>query len=330
MDLEVTCTCGHRIVVSEFALGMTNRCPGCKEPLTVTLKNSRPLDQDGPRPEAPEPAAAAAPMASPFDAAEPERTVRDPKKHCARCGRVFRGDWDRYRAPEGTVCHICRHQAVKPEEQSITGFIEPVESLKIDAASGAIPPVEPSTVVFEEEDVPWYKRISVDEEFMRKVAIAGAILILSLSVYYWVTQGFVVPSREALHGGGEPSEQAAESTPAVEATPMHARALIAISIFTKFAGCYAGLILYLTWVNRMPNESLFANLLVILPVALGLTVVLYIPFLGYLVAILLVYKLYDFEWIDLIRLPLSLFVGNVFGYFAYVFLAGLLGMTLRA
>ncbi|MBX7259345.1 MAG: hypothetical protein K1Y02_23485, partial [Candidatus Hydrogenedentes bacterium] len=296
MDLEVTCACGHRIVVSEFAIGMTNACPGCGKQLTVNYKNARPIDADIPRANEVKTPVVEQPVESPFSAPVQEAPVRDPGRHCARCGRAFRGDWDRYRTSAGVVCHICSNQAIKPEEQSITGFIEPVESLKIDPVEVDLPPAAPSVVIAEAEDVPWYKRITIDEDFMRKVALVGAVLVLAVAAYYWVTQGFEVPERGAFHAGGDTSEPVVEGEPVVEATPAHARALFAISLFTAFISYYIGIFMYLTWANRMPNETLIANLIVILPVALGIAALSYVPFIGYLAIILILFKIYDFEW----------------------------------
>lgn len=37
-----------------------------------------------------------------------------PVPQCARCGREFRGDWDRHAGEEGTVCTICARQSQEP------------------------------------------------------------------------------------------------------------------------------------------------------------------------------------------------------------------------
>ncbi len=69
--------------------------------------------------ERPEPAAAdiagtdgdAPGSADPW--AEPGQEVPDAPAQdtCVRCGRTFRGDWDRHETPEGILCNICARQA---------------------------------------------------------------------------------------------------------------------------------------------------------------------------------------------------------------------------
>ena len=327
MDLEVTCACGRRLVVSEFAIGMTNPCPGCGQPLTVSLKNARPVGGDvTPSPSSAPPAPEIAPV-SEFSAPHQPAVRQVSGNQCARCGRTFRGDWDRYRTSEGIVCHICSNQAVSKADQSITGFIEPVESIRIDAA--AVEPIPPEQrVVILEGETPWYERLIPDEQFMHKVAIAGAVVVIALGLYYWLTMGFEVPSPDTAPSGDGAAQGELEASATAVATEAHGWALVAIGIFTKFVACYIGIFMYLTWANRTPNETLMANLIVILPVALGIALVSYVPFVGFIFVAMILFKLYDFEWFDLVRLPLSLLVGNIFGSFLYILLSGLLGLTL--
>ncbi|MBM3289146.1 MAG: hypothetical protein FJY92_03255, partial [Candidatus Hydrogenedentes bacterium] len=93
MDLVVTCTCGHQMTVSEYAAGMTAPCPACKKPLTVSPENSRPASaaQAIPPPHAP-----VAPSADMQGQTYTPLRTSSLKTHCARCGREFRGDWDRH------------------------------------------------------------------------------------------------------------------------------------------------------------------------------------------------------------------------------------------
>jgi hypothetical protein len=57
---------------------------------------------------------------------------------CAKCRRVFRGDWDRHQRPEGAICHLCATQAdkdyVKPEDWLRRELYRPVPPRKVHQA----------------------------------------------------------------------------------------------------------------------------------------------------------------------------------------------------
>lgn len=117
MERVVYCGCGVRMRAPESALGMQGVCVRCGNTIVVGEQNSLPL-LDTPHPLPPLKNIMARPQAAP--AYQDVRYTPDsgispsahagptPKSHaCARCGRTFRGAWDRNRSAEGEVCHIC-------------------------------------------------------------------------------------------------------------------------------------------------------------------------------------------------------------------------------
>lgn len=109
MDLLVTCKCGHQMTVSEYAAGMTAPCPKCGQPLTVSSENAKPITRDSVS-TASRPAFAQGVRSS---SVEPEihytpLQTSSLKNSCARCGREFRGDWDRHQSSMGLAATSAR------------------------------------------------------------------------------------------------------------------------------------------------------------------------------------------------------------------------------
>lgn len=116
-DAFLECDCGHLMKVSSFAVGSKGRCPGCKQVLTVTEDNTRPITDDTPLPG----------------------TVGDRDENaCGRCGKTFRGDWDRVETVEGLVCHHCSVRVSEGEQAK-----QPEPSIASLPTSSAAPTVRP-------------------------------------------------------------------------------------------------------------------------------------------------------------------------------------------
>ena len=101
--------CGYQKRVSEYTVGMTDRCPQCGKALPIAPENVSPLEPgmmdavELPGDENRQPGARRMNAQTAADRAASGR--------CARCGRAFRGDWDRVETDQGIVCNICANLA---------------------------------------------------------------------------------------------------------------------------------------------------------------------------------------------------------------------------
>lgn len=315
-DIRVNCPCGNEMVMSEFAVGMRTTCPVCGHPLTVNWQNSRPLDSDAHSSAAPVAEEVATRDASPFAAEKPEETPRAGKHHCDRCGRPFRGDWDRHQTGQGMLCHICVNlvRQVDPTDTS-SGYIAPIDTLRLETAEEFAPP---PAVPMEGEQT-WMDKYWPVESTMQKIALYGGIAVIVIALLVFITSGFDVPQSDPNNVvPGESVEVISEQAGV---------AYWAIAAFTNFFGVYLGLYLFLSWGNRLPNETLTLNLIALAPVALVAALLWLIPFGGWLFVLILVFTMYGFEWGDILRFPVSCFVAGIFKFFLWLTLYGLLGIV---
>ncbi|MBI2425572.1 MAG: hypothetical protein HYV27_22295 [Candidatus Hydrogenedentes bacterium] len=129
----VSCRCGHRMNVSGAALGSWGKCAACGADLCVTPYNSR-VAQD---------VAAMASLWGDEGGAEPPeepaKIVERQESQCARCGRPFRGNWDRIPVAQGYLCHICHnHTSNQPSNMQrplvqVAEAPRPIERVSTDA-----------------------------------------------------------------------------------------------------------------------------------------------------------------------------------------------------
>jgi hypothetical protein len=235
---------------------------------------------------------------------------------CVRCGKTFRGHWDRHSTPQGTLCHICHNQVRPAGESTSSGYIAPVESIKIETEEPFIPP-PPSTQRAEEER--GLGRYVPSNETMRKVASVGAVIVILLALFMALTSGFEVPET-----GIETPAVAAEAPAPV--SPLVYWLAVIITWGVNYAAAFAGLYLFLAWVNHLPSDRTWANLVVLIPVSILLTLFYLVPFyLGYMLAGALIFWLYDCTPLDMIRLPVVWFAAFILKYSLGGMLLGLLG-----
>ena len=315
VDIRVSCPCGNEMVMSEFAVGMRTTCPACGKPLNVSWQNSRTMDSDVPTPAVPVSEVVAKSDASLFTEEQPAEKPRLGKNHCDRCGRPFRGEWDRQETGEGVLCNICVNlvRQVDPNDSS-SGYVAPIDTLRIERDDDPVPaPVAPM-----EDQGSWFERNWPTEGTMQKVALYGGLAVVVLALLVFVTSGFDVPHPN-------PSQEVDSGTVETISKPAGV-AYWVIAAITNFFGVYLGLYLFLSWGNRLPNETLTLNLIALAPVALGAAVLWLIPFTGWLLAPILIFTVYGFEWGDLLRLPVSCFVAGLFKFFLWLTLYGLLGI----
>lgn len=158
MGRIVICECGQRNNLEIFRFGESRQCLACGRSLpleqevykaedfapVVTGFEAEPGDDFGAANAFESPTALAVeappqPVNRSWEGSVRE-TIRntDEGACCAKCRRVFRGDWDRNQRPEGIICHLCATQAekdyVKPEDWLRRELYRPVPPRKVHQA----------------------------------------------------------------------------------------------------------------------------------------------------------------------------------------------------
>lgn len=312
-NIRVSCPCGNEMVMSEFAVGMKTTCPACGKPLNVNWQNSRPLDAEEPTAAVPVSERAAQGDASLFAGAQAE-TPRAGKHHCDRCGRPFRGDWDRHQTGSGTLCNICVN-LVRPADPAdpSSGFVAPIDTLRIEKNEDPIP--APTLEPLDDERS-LLEKYWPSEETMHKIALYGGIAVIVLALLVFITSGFEAPE--------ESKSVATEDVP--EITRATGIAYYAVNAFTQFFGVFLGLYLFLHWSNRLPNDTFLLNIIALTPVALGAALLWFVPIMGGIFVAILIFTVYGFEWGDILRFPAACIVAGIFEWFLEVFLFGMMGI----
>jgi hypothetical protein len=338
-DYRVRCECGKDTVLSEWALGAPLTCRACGRPLQATEKNTRPVEDPAPRrparsiedelPASPEarvaeraarrqsPRPARDPRASrasqaarpsvpgaPEESAAPARPLG--KNHCDRCGRPFRGDWDRYHRAGQVVCHICANQYQTPQEESP----EP-------AAPEPLPP--PQSVykgvldqpILPDPEAPTARDVRETDELIRRWVIVAGVTCL-------VAVGFMLYT--GVLDSNAPTPPPLTPDMMIEKAkelPKSAVYLTQAVLFVfRFATTIVALYILLRWRDKLPSAYFFASLLHIAVVAvfiqaLGLGL-LFVPCIGPLVhmflAMYILWEVYDLELADFVMLAFFFFL----------------------
>lgn len=322
-DYLVRCACGVETPVSEWAIGAPLRCQACKRPLEPVASNTRLAVDDSPRrpresdlpisPEgrmharreiakpSPSPrsvAPAPPPPSMPAQPEAPEPPVQ--ATNCARCGRVFRGDWDRYRRAAGVLCHVCANLAPeKSDEEAEVETATPVPAYGGVEYKGVLDhPVLPR-----EDESPADK--TEREARFRQWVMLAAVVALVLAVIGIVTDDTPLPTPE-LSDTGEP----------VPELPTWATVTVFLTLFV-FRGLNLGLALYvvLHWRDRLPSDFLPANIATLGLWALGLQLLQLamsvVPFGGFLwigVCIYILWDQFDLDFTDFLLIAVFLFL----------------------
>jgi hypothetical protein len=171
--------------------------------------------------------------------------------------------------------------------------------------SWSLPGMEPSSETVEDDAT----------RRRRQVAIVGAIAVLTLTLVLLLPEGALFPAR----GGAAPHEL----------PQSFAYVIVAINALLHVATYAIAIYCTLVVARRLPNETLPANVLAISIVAVLVYVVNFIPFCGYILGIVLIYRFYDLSLLHLIVL-------GVFGFLAEMCTAalgqlifGIMGMLVR-
>ncbi len=319
-DYAVKCSCGQSTVVSEWALGASLKCRSCGRPLEATEKNTRAVEGTGrarpasapPGSDLPPPpearifakAESAPPAAAPVQrdaAAEPVSAPPETPSttNCARCGRAFRGDWDRYHRAEGVICHVCANQ-YRDEPVAEAESAGPQELRNV--------PSREYTGVLDHPNLPdpGFAAARERSEFFRQAAIVAGILMIVISGVLLATgaldsEPLVSPVAQ---------EGVAEDMPELPGWMPYA--LLAVRFLSNCATTLVALYLLLWWMRELPNDTLWANVLalsiVVAPLealGVGLDFVRYIgPFLHVLVTAGVLYKVYGLDLVGLFLLAI--------------------------
>ena len=321
MDLLVTCKCGHQMTVSEYAAGMTAPCPKCGQPLTVSPENARPITRESTSP-ANRPASTqgqgALSSAGPEFQYTPMQTT-SLKNNCARCGREFRGDWDRHQSTAGLVCNICWNLVQQKQDLQSSGFVAPVDSMKLDPV---IDPQPQQPVEVEEVEKSWREKYWPDEAMMRRIAIGGAVAFGLYTVYLMISGAWVVgPAPEDL----EPAA-IAEGAPLPDLPIWAAVVMTALSATSTFVSTLAGVYIFLMIGRKLPDANALANLIHILPATAVITLLYFaasvLPFAGIAVTFIFVpaviFISFGFEAQDIINFPLAMVLAGILKAMTYL------------
>lgn len=239
-DLVLTCDhCGHEMRVPEYALDSKGRCASCGEVLFVSEPNTRPLEVAD-RSESLHVSPEQVPEEGNVQAAAAAPDV------CVRCGRPFRGEWDRRETVLGDMCNICGRLATEGEV-----LAEARNFQEMPVSPDSYFPREPLGKAEREiEKVPSFAENQ--PVWFRRALWASALLVIFLAILFSQTTG---PLPEVEHTPQELAE--------IEANIPHAFKMFVFfsqGIFAWF-GFLLALYVVLHVENRLPQDSVVGNVL---------------------------------------------------------------------
>ena len=303
-DLVLTCDhCGHEMVVSAHALGAKGRCAGCGAILEVGSGNTRPFDEAS---------------LSGVTGAVTVRAAEAPPTRCARCGREFRGDWDRNEGPEGTICLICKRlvredQPVAPEAP--IGELAPESSLLLDQGEPATRPK------YRKPAVP---RFAKDyPQLFRGTVLALGLLVVALAVYFTFSDTGPLPDRSE---GEYLTAQARLKESGLAGAVWWV--LLSMTVVFGVAGHGTLLAVILYYAGRLPADGFVQNLVLLAPSAVVISILGCMPFVGTFLVIWYLFDRYDFGCLLLAAYLLLHPLTTLLAFAVSQFVYGLLGLAL--
>jgi DNA-directed RNA polymerase subunit RPC12/RpoP len=260
--LILTCdACGHEMRVTELAIGSRGRCAECGAVVTVSYRNTRPLEDEI--------------LAPPRKAEGDDPDLREPVSEpvpaehqgpgCARCGQQFRGDWDRYQRDEGVVCHRCANRTddVAPDPAAL---FERPPTISINDLPFELPEEKAPA-----PEVPTFAK--GHPELFRAALWTAAILIMGLAfIMSWM------PEQELTFEEMKQIEADASQT-AYKALPVYALGIIWLFQCVFVLGQYMVALIVTLRIDRHDNTPIdLAYVLEVLPNALLLSLASFFPF----------------------------------------------------
>lgn len=275
--------------VPEFALGSRGRCAGCGRALTVAESNTRALfPSDGPAPisdrASPERPASESSEVAEFVDPRASRPVLPRGSQCARCGKLFRGDWDRNPTEHGEICHICARLATEQGGPAVPGRIAEEPPAHPDSYFPMQPMGSPPE---EEPKVPAFARNH--PELFRGVVLTAGVAVMVLAAYFALFGDFSDLGVDTTDGAG----------PAAPAAPLPRNVVLLIWIIRGFFmlfGHFLALYLALSVFEKLPMDTLPGNILALIWPTLIAAFFGFIPFVGALFVALIFYAWFDFTF----------------------------------
>ncbi|MFO7973647.1 MAG: hypothetical protein R6V12_03330, partial [Candidatus Hydrogenedentota bacterium] len=110
-----------------------------------------------------------------------ETPRKDSPDHCARCGRPFRGDWDKTPTAEGVICHICANQSQEtaPSETAFEAVAPPSEETATNAEDLDVIDHDADDIVIDDEAPTLGKRF---EDFRETRGFRTGLWVAAISV----------------------------------------------------------------------------------------------------------------------------------------------------
>jgi len=324
-----TCTCGRKTRVSEYQLGMETACPNCKADITFTEANCQPLDPEpGAAPESP--TAAGATAGAEYAGDEGENRDETPEDHCDRCGRQFRGDWDRHDTVMGELCNICANlvdsKAAETPKQATTAG--PAPSILGDESGVEDELFRPRGRVDGEDGAissasqPWFMQKYPKESRILLWSLAILMIVLAI-VFSFVEEPVAPPAEDA-----ERQETAVQQQAEGELSPVPVYLAIPVSYLLRLVAIGLPIFMALLIGDKLPYESWSANMLDVGLVSLGIALLGIMPFGGLIVLVVTVWLLlsrYDCGFVDIITWLIMGIPAAVLVYALEAIVMGLIG-----
>lgn len=258
------CACGFMAAVPVRMLGEVATCPKCRAQTAITMTNTHPIV-----------AHASERVAAPASV-----------ENCARCGRKLRGDWDRHARGDAVVCDICARQAAngpvaesqapKPGREAAITLAAAGETISAEDLHDMHDELRGRALV---DDAP--RRWRGHVKLLGSIALTTALVAGAITYLLQVTP---------------------ESVDAYQADGMNGLALVmAGQFFWGLTVTFASLYSVCWYLERLPNDAVWANVLAIGMVSAWLGVVAMLGVNGYLmgmsmvISILIIRYLYDFS-----------------------------------
>jgi len=249
---------------------------------------------------------------------------------CARCGRPFRGDWDRFRTSKGTVCYICAN-VLRSEEGEHIAQLEEEKARPVDPALG-------QSWDRLEAETARLQAMHNDKKSRNQQMAALAVIfaIVAVAVLLWPSSE---PTSENARRHAAIRASAETEMPVPAEAPRWTRPVLAsIRLAATLIGGIIALYLTLNACNKLPNETFKANLLAVGAVGTLFFIIEFVlmpflsaPMIGWLAHIILLVILlkgiYDFTVLDFLYYILFGMVTRVLVWVIVSFATGLLGLA---
>ncbi|MBI4557695.1 MAG: hypothetical protein HY706_08935 [Candidatus Hydrogenedentes bacterium] len=265
---------------------MTGKCARCGQPLQVTEANTTPVTVSH----------GVTPAAESTAESEIPQPTRNPNQ-CARCGRAFRGTWDRHQIENGVLCHVCANLTgatdVRPFDQSPAPAPNEAEVTELswhDESRSGLGGI--------------YDRLTdfMHEHARTALLIAGCSVILITLFFVFASPDYISLEEESIAGDQDVAEQDLQDERLMTINRLSLWIVLPTRLLFGIASAVTILYLVLSWSNKLPNETFGKNLLGLSLVAMAVAGLSFVPCVGGVLGLLLVWHLYDLKWVEVVTL----------------------------